>query len=1480
MSQEDINKKRRGKRPEGYQDFFGTLHDVTNVSANIVDSVNYDRKSVALRGFEAGPGVIITVVDADDNNYNTTDKKIVISAPGSAGGGEPNTASNVGSGEELFLQKFGTDLQFRTLVAGPSNAVTLTTVGDEIIIDVPGAVGPIGPQGPAGSTGAEGPDGPVGPAGPAGIGIPIGGTIGQILAKIDGTDFNTEWIDAATGGGGGPAATTWLALTDTPLTFAGQQGKIPQVNTAQDALIFVDMPVMFSGDYNDLTNQPTIPQNFADLSGNVTELMLDVPTRNKLNDTIPNQLNGGNAPTNLNDASDGWQVGSFWIDIINDESYRLVDDTIGSALWVKTSLESSDLATVAFSGDYGDLINTPATGGANTFLDLTDTEGDYNGHAGQSVVVNATEDGLEFSTIAGAGGNHTTASNLGVVGEGVYSNQVAEDLRFKRLIAGANVALVADANGITINSAGPDGGEDNTASNLGTGEGEIFATKSGVDLELRSLKAGNNVVISQNANEITIESIDTGENNTASNVGGSGVGWFKQKTGSDLEFKRVVAGTGISIVNNADTIELSSTGGSGITTFIDLTDTPVDYTAAANKAVLVNGTGDGIIFGTVGEANDGENLGTGSDVFAQKSGTDLQFRTVKAGSGISVTQSATELLIESTASGAGEVNTASNLGAGDGQVFAAKSGSDLQFRSLVAGTNVTLTQNGTEITIDAPDTGEVNSASNLGVSGVGVFDAKVGADLQFKRLVAGSNVSFVNGAETIEISSSAVGGATTVLELNDTPVDYTGATGQVLLVNGTEDGMVFGDPGEDNAAVNIGTDPTGEGLYAQKSGVDLQFKQIIPGDNVTLVADADSITINAPDTGEVNTASNLGAGTGNIFFGKTASDLQFKSIVGGVNVTVSETSDEITIDSPDTGEANTVTNVGGFGVGLFKQKVGVDLEFKRIVAGAGVALTNNADTVEISSPAAVQVLWETFASDSGTTTANSTNDTINIVGGTGISTAIVADTLTITNTGGATGEVNTASNVGSGSFGLFKQKSGADLQFKNIIAGANISLAEVSDDIEISAVLSGGIDALSDVDTTTLAPSINDILEWDGSNWVNVAPAGATSTSGSNLGTGEGVFFQAVSNDLEFKTLIGGAGISLSSDANEITITADSLAGILHNLNATLAPTATDDSGDGYAVGSLWIDIAADEAYRMVDATAGVAVWVNTTLTADELSTVAISGDYNDLTNLPVIPADQNLWNTINSDSGSVAANNTTDTLTIAGGTNVTTSIAGDTLTINASAGGATQNVFESIAASVSTGSASGLPITADTTTDTFTMIAGDNVTLTTNPAADSIEIDVAVPATTLALSDTPGSYGSEGQVLAVNAGGTALEFVAQSGGGGGTTARIRVVYNNGGNIDSIDGSTVPVGWVVNNAANVVSITYTETYPPVSILYAGLNKTTSTYKYRNPTSANEAEFAPTAFGVSGTTMTVDVPLSAMGGSPDITGSEGYIVLRF
>lgn len=76
-----------------------------------------------------------------------------------------------------------------------------------------GATGSVGPQGPQGNTGPQGSQGPQGDQGNQGIqgapgvGVPAGGTSGQVLAKSTAQDFDTTWVNQSAGGGGFPPVT-------------------------------------------------------------------------------------------------------------------------------------------------------------------------------------------------------------------------------------------------------------------------------------------------------------------------------------------------------------------------------------------------------------------------------------------------------------------------------------------------------------------------------------------------------------------------------------------------------------------------------------------------------------------------------------------------------------------------------------------------------------------------------------------------------------------------------------------------------------------------------------------------------------------------------------------------------------------------------------------------------------------------------------------------------------------------------------------------------------------------------------------------------------------------------------------------------------------------------------------------------------------------------------------------------------------------
>ena len=97
------------------------------------------------------------------------------------------------------------------------------------------------------------------------------------------------------------------------------------------------------------------------------------------------------------------------------------------------------------------------------------------------------------------------------------------------------------------------------------------------------------------------------------------------------------------------------------------------------------------------------------------------------------------------------------------------------------------------------------------------------------------------------------------------------------------------------------------------------------------------------------TASNKGTGEG-VFFQKTGVDLEFKSLKVTAPLSISSTNNDITIAS--SAEANTASTLGG-DVGLTSTKVGVDLPFKGLTAGVSTVLTDNGDHIRIDSIAQV-----------------------------------------------------------------------------------------------------------------------------------------------------------------------------------------------------------------------------------------------------------------------------------------------------------------------------------------------------------------------------------------------------------------------------------------------------------------------------------------------------------------------------------------------
>lgn len=127
----------------------------------------------------------------------------------------------------------------------------------------------------------------------------------------------------------------------------------------------------------------------------------------------------------------------------------------------------------------------------------------------------------------------------------------------------------------------------------------------------------------------------------------------------------------------------------------------------------------------------------------------------------------------------------------------------------------------------------------------------------------------------------------------------------------------------------------------------------------------------------------------------------------------------------------------------------------------------------------------------------------------------------------------------------------------------------------------------------------------DGVEFVENTPAAVGVLTGVNLlHKLDATAAPATSNDTTEGYAVGSKWVDVTNDNAYLCVDATEDAAVwlklnvtdgvdlLHKLDATAAPAAGDDSADGYSVGSKWIDVTNDNAYICVDASEAAAVWL------------------------------------------------------------------------------------------------------------------------------------------------------------------------------------------------------------------------------------------------------------------------------------------------
>src|SRR6056300_1087933 len=321
------------------------------------------------------------------------------------------------------------------------------------------------------------------------------------------------------------------------------------------------------------------------------------------------------------------------------------------------------------------------------------------------------------------------------------------------------------------------------------------------------------------------------------------------------------------------------------------------------------------------------------------------------------------------------------------------------------------------------------------------------------------------------------------------------------------------------------------------------------------------------------------------------------------------------------------------------------------------------------------VLFKTVTGDTGSVEAANSEDSLAIIGGTDIATSVVGKTLTINFTGeaGGGGIANAFATVISddGQYDV-----GSD-QILTVVGGTNISTEVVTDSNQLTINLdSFPLSFLSNVSDS--APASGQVLKWDGSQWApgtDVAEGGA-GLDAETLGGFPGTYYLDYDNFTNTPSVLTLASISIGNEltpAGNGAVTYDNSTGIFR-----YTPPTADGIGALTSVGfaDLTSTPTTIAGYGITDAPSALTDLGISDGTADQVLTTDGAGNFTfqDATGGGGGEANQNAFSNVAvSGQSTVAADSTTDTLTLVAGTgiSITTAAGTDSVTITSTAGGA-----------------------------------------------------------------------------------------------------------------------------------------------------------------------------------------------------------------
>lgn len=495
---------------------------------------------------------------------------------------------------------------------------------------------------------------------------------------------------------------------------------------------------------------------------------------------------------------------------------------------------------------------------------------------------------------------------------------------------------------------------------------------------------------------------------------------------------------------------------------------------------------------------------------------------------------------------------ATNVGGGAEVFSGATSQGNTIFRTLSAGTNMTITTSGDTIIFESATVPDI--VENLG-DGIGLFSGVTGVTRFFRSLVPSGNtqISISTDGEEVIINSIGITGGTELgtgnnvfAGINDKNIEFKSInnSGQddFINVNATATNIIF--TIGDEVFTGATTLGTGSSLIGSASGNDLQLRSITGSGNTSVQLSGNTLVISSDG---ITGVTNVGIGVGEVFSGKTGDAIFLRTISGATGVNVSNVDSTIVIEGINflTGG----TNIGGASGELVSSKSGQTLQVRTLSGTSGVDISTIGDVVEVSG--------QNFIT--GATTIAGGEDIIQSISGQSIQLkSLSGGTNTLIQTVGDTIVISSvdiiSENIGQG-VGVFSGQTGNTEFFRTLtgisgidvyasggtifISGENVNIN--NENIGIGENIFSGASG-----TTQLFKRIagsGETVVFTSGNTIYVAYTGTTGSVSNvqNIGSGDGEIFSGTSgNTILLRTIEAGTNITITSTGDTILISAAS----------------------------------------------------------------------------------------------------------------------------------------------------------------------------------------------------------------------------------------------------------------------------------------------------------------------------------------------------